>query len=164
MVRARGPSWPEPAAGDRASRAGGGLASTRAPRRWVNCAGNAWTLGQGRRISSSQRSRAGVIDWLAARFASRLIATVSIVLPLRGLHSAGGMRKSQSSRLLLVARIQQGVSHQFIENRLERGSSCVAIDLEQDRLPVLGFLTRLDRRVTGRGRSLRSGRDHGSRR
>ena len=50
---------------------------------------------------------------------------------------------------LLVARIQQGVSHQLIENRPEQRVELFAIDLDQDRLPVLGFLTRLARRLTG---------------
>ena len=50
---------------------------------------------------------------------------------------------------LLVARIQQGVSHQLIENRPEQWVELFAIDLDQDRLPVLGFLPRLARRVTG---------------
>src|SRR5208337_5493672 len=50
---------------------------------------------------------------------------------------------------LLVARIQQGVSRQLIENRPEQRVELFAIDLDQDRLPVLGFLTRLARRVTG---------------
>src|SRR5271157_4728404 len=61
----------------------------------------------------------------------------------------GGWNAQQPvQQTLLVARMQQGVSHQLIENRLERGGELFAIDLDQDRLPVLEFLNRLARRVT----------------
>ena len=115
----------------------------------MNWAGNAWPLGQGRRISSSQRSRRRS-DGLAAGKVRESAHRDRLDRP-PDTRAAFGEWDAQEpvQQTLLVARIQQGVSRQLIENRPEQRVELFAIDLDQDRLPVLGFLTRLARRLTG---------------